>query len=183
MFAALDYWYAGLPVPLDQPAPGTPLYAFLVRRIIDSWRVPTGVAQYYSWMNLPETDAGFTAFGRRVIVERGVRSRTLTQQWPQIQADLDRGLPCALGLVTVASKNPADLGHNHQVLAYGYEASGASVTLRVYDPNSGQDDGVTIAFNPAAVDPATPFPSNVNIGWPIRGFFRTPYAPARPPGA
>ena len=182
VFAALDYWYAGLPVPVEQPAPGTPLFSFLVRRIIDSWRVPTGVAQYYSWMNLPEADAGFTAFGRRVIVERGVRSRTLTQQWPQIRSDLDRGLPCALGLVTVASKNPADLGHNHQVLAYGYETRGESVTLRVYDPNSGQDDGVTIAFDLAAVEPATPFGSNVNIGWPIRGFFRTPYSPVRPPG-
>ena len=84
-------------------------------------------------------------------------------------------------MVTVASKNPADLGHNHQVLAYGYQADGDVVTVRVYDPNSGQDDGITIHFEAGDTSTVTPFESNVNIGRPIRGFFRTPYAPAKPP--
>jgi len=36
VFAALDYWYAGIVPPSAQPAPKTPLYKFLVQRIIDS---------------------------------------------------------------------------------------------------------------------------------------------------
>jgi len=37
--------------------------------------------------------------------------------WAQIRADLDRGTPAALGLVTARSTKPADLALNHQVLA------------------------------------------------------------------
>jgi hypothetical protein len=40
-------------------------------------------------------------------------------QWPQIKADLDRGMPVALGLVMVASRTPADLSLNHQVAGCG----------------------------------------------------------------
>jgi hypothetical protein len=181
VFAALDYWYGGLVAPAEQPGPGTPLYKFLVRRIIDSWHVPTGVAQYYTWMNLPDGDVGFTAFGHHVVVERGISGRTISQQWPQIRADLDRGIPSALGLVTVESHNPGDLGHNHQVLACGYDVAGSTVTVHVYDPNSGQDDDVTISFDTSAPTRATTFQSNVDIGRSIRGFFRTAYAPVTPP--
>jgi hypothetical protein len=181
VFAALDYWYAGKTPPTTQPAPGTPGYKFVVRRIIDSWHVPTGVAQYYTWMNLPDGDAGFTAFGHRVIVEHGISGRTIQQQWPAIKADLDRQLPSALGIVTVASHNPADLGKNHQVLAFGYDLAGPRVIVHVYDPNSGQDDDVTIEFDASKPTKATTFTSNIDIGHPVRGFFRTAYRPVAPP--
>ncbi len=181
VFAALDYWYAGITPPVEQPAAGTPLYKFLVRRIVESWHVPVGVTQYFSWMNLPDGDAGFTAFGHHVVVEHGISGRTITQQWPAIKADLDRQIPCALGLVTVASRNPANLGQNHQVLAYGYDVDGTEVSVRVYDPNSGQDDGVTIGFDTSDPTRATTFASNVDIGHRVRGFFRTAYSPVPPP--
>jgi hypothetical protein len=183
VFAALDYWYAGQVPPSTQPSAGSPLYKFLVRRIIDSWHVPTGVAQYYSWMNLPDGDAGFTAFGHHVVVEHGISGRTILQQWPQIKTDLDRGIPSALGLVTVASHNPADLGHNHQVLASSYQTDGDTVTITVYDPNSGQSDGVSLAFDTSQPTKATTFTTNIDIGRPVRGFFRTAYKPVKPPAA
>jgi hypothetical protein len=183
VFAALDYWYAGVPAPTDQPKPKTPVYKFLVRRIIDSWHVPVGVGQYFTWMNLPDADAGFTAFGHRVVVEHGVSGRTVSQQWPSISADLDRGIPCALGLVTVASRDPAKLGMNHQVLAYGYDVAGKNVTVHVYDPNSGQDDSVTITFDSSHPTKATTFNHTIDIGHPVRGFFRTAYSPVAPPAA
>lgn len=181
VFAVLDYWYAGLTPPTEQPKPKTPLYKFLVRRIIDSWHVPVGVAQYFTWMNLPDGDVGFSAFGRKVVVEHGVSGRTISQQWPAIRKDLDRGIPSALGLVTVESRNPADLGMNHQVLGYGYNVDGKQVTIQVYDPNSGQDDGVTISFDTSQPTKATAFKHNIDIGHPVRGFFRTAYSPAVPP--
>jgi hypothetical protein len=182
VFAALDYWYAGASPPASQPAPGTPLYQFIVRRLIDSWHIPAGVAEYYQWMNLPDGDNDLSIFGHTLVTQRGVSWRTIEQQWPQIMASIDGGQPAPLGLVTVASANPGMLGDNHQVLAYGYQIAGTEVTVRVYDPNSGQDDGVFIKFGTSAPTAATTFSNNINIGFPVRGFFLTAYAPAAPPG-
>jgi hypothetical protein len=98
-----------------------------------------------------------------------------------VQALLDRGQPAALGVVTLASANPLLLGHNHQVLAYDYRRDGTQVTVAVYDPNSGPDDGVFIRFDAAAAASAA-FGHNLSIGWPLRGFFLTGYTAARPPG-
>jgi len=182
VFAALDYWHAGIVPPAARPGPNDPLYHFLVRRLIESWHIPAGVAQYYQWMSLPGADTSFDVAGHQVVINRGLAWRTIQTQWPQIAADLDRGTPAALGLVTVASASPADLGLNHQVLAYGYDSSPTQVTVRAYDPNSGRNDGIHIRFDPRTPEKPTAFTHNVNIGHPIRGFFRTAYAPAPPPG-
>jgi len=52
-----------------------------------------------------------------------------------------------LGLVTVSSASPLLLGRNHQVLACSCQAAGTAVRLQVYDPSTGPDDGVFLAFN------------------------------------
>ena len=96
-------------------------------------------------------------------------------------ADLDRDLPSPLGIVTVHSNKPADLGLNHQVLAYGYSAQGPVTSVNVYDPNSGQDDGIAISFDTRTPTKATTFTHNIDISHTIRGFFRTAYSPASPP--
>ncbi len=182
VFAALDYWQAQVLPPVSQPAPGTPLYQFIVRRLIDSWRIPAGVAEYYQWMNLPDDDASLTVFGRSVISQRGLARRTMEEEWPDVKARLDAGVPAALGLVTVASANPAQLGRNHQALACSYQIAGTEVTVQVYDPNRGRDDSVYIQFDTADRARATPFGHNLNIGYPVRGFFLTAYSPVMPPG-
>jgi hypothetical protein len=182
VFAALDYWHARVRPPAAQPEPGSPLRNYIVRRLIASWRLPAGVARYYRWMNLPDGDREVAALGRRRgKTQRGVSWRTIAVQWPRIRASLDDGIPAALGLVTVASANPAKLRHNHQALAFGYALSGREVTMRVYDPNSGQDDGVFIRFDASAPERATAFSHNLNLGWPVRGFFLARYSPATPP--
>ena len=183
VFAALDYWYADRTAPTARPPQGTPLYNFLVARIVDSWHVPAGVAQYFQWMNLPDADQGFKVLGQTVITQRGLAWRTLVQQWPMVKDDLDADRPSPLGLVTVKSSRIKDLGLNHQVVAYDYSAKSSVVTLDVYDPNSGQDDGVSISFDTRAPTKATTFTHNVDISHPIRGFFRTAYAPVGPPTA
>src|SRR6266480_84709 len=86
VFAALDYWYRGIPPLAARPAPGEPLYRYFVRRLVDSWHLPAGVAQYYQWMNLPDGDSGFDVLGRRVVTDRGLAWRTIETQWPQITA-------------------------------------------------------------------------------------------------
>jgi hypothetical protein len=108
VFAALDYWYARRVPPVDQPSPSEPLYGYIVRRIVDSWNIPVGVAQYFTWMNLPDADTGFDVLGRQVTVDRGVSGRTVLQQWPQVKHDLDQGVPSPLGIVTTRSDQLAD---------------------------------------------------------------------------
>lgn len=179
VFVVLDDWHGGVAPPTVRPALGEPLYRRIVQRLIDSWDLPTGVARYYECMNLPDGDRDLDVFGHHIVVERGLTGRTIRTQWPQIRADLDRGIPAPLGVVTVASAKPADLGLNHQVLAYGYDRSGTEVSLRVYDPNRGQRDDVWIRFDESAPTGAG-FTHNLDIGHPVRGFFRTEYAPVAP---
>jgi len=59
--------------------------------------------------------------------------------------------------VTAASAKQSDLGLNHQVLACGYDASETEFTVQVYDPNSSQDDGIFIRFDPTGADEAHHF--------------------------
>lgn len=181
VFAALDYWIAGQVPPKARPAPGTPLYKFIVRRLIDSWHVPSGVVEYYQWMNLPDGDVSASVLGRTVVVQRGISWRTIEQQWPLVKASIDAGVPAPLGVVTVKSANVAELGQNHQVGAYAYTVAGSEVTVRVYDPNSGRNDGIWIRFDTSAPQQATTFAANINIGEPVRGFFLTGYAAVTPP--
>jgi hypothetical protein len=181
VFAALDYWHAGARPPQARPVPGSPLYRYLVRRLIASWNIPSGVARYYGWMNLPDGDSHLDLLGRRMLPEHGVSSRTIAGQWPRLRASLDRGTPVPLGLVTVASTNPARLRHNHQALAFGYVASGSEVIVRVYDPNSGPDDSVGIRFGVSSPARAAEFQHNLRLDWPVRGFFVARYSPAVPP--
>jgi hypothetical protein len=180
VFAALDYWHAGITPPAEQPQAGTPLFRFIVRRLVESWRIPIGVARYYRWMLLPDRDRPRRAAGRETARRQGVASRTTAGHWPAIKAMLDAGVPAALGVVTVASANPLLLGGNHQVLAYGYETAGSTVTVHVYDPNVGPDDSVVIRWD-SSTEPAA-FEHGLGLRLPLRGFFLTRYRPVRPPG-
>jgi hypothetical protein len=98
-------------------------------------------------------------------------------QWPQITADLDHATPAALGLVTAASAKPSDLGLNHQVLACGYGASETEFTVQVYDPNSSQDDGIYIRFDPTGTDEAHNFRAQHQHQPPHPGPFSAPPTP------
>jgi hypothetical protein len=176
-FAALDHWRAGVPPATQRPARGDRLYGFIVDRLIDSWHLPAGVLRYYRWMNLPDSDPGYRVLGRAL--GHGLAWRTIRTQWPRVRADLERGTPVPLGVVTVSSRDPRELSANHQVLAYDHTVEGSRVTMRVYDPNRGRRDDVFIAFDTAAPTRATAFEHNLGLGRrPVRGFFRAAYAPA-----
>ena len=181
VFAALDYWHAGVLPPAARPAPGSALHNYMVRRLIASWNLPVGGARYYQWMNLPDGDTRVTAGARHLFTERGVSRRTIAGHWPRVRASLDAGVPAALGVVTVASANPAMLRHNHLVLACAYTLAGNEVTVRVYDPNAGQDDNVGISFDVSSPGRATAFRHNLGLGRPVRGFFVAGYSPVTPP--
>lgn len=168
---------------VTQPAPGSPLFRYIVDRLIASFDIPhLGFMKYYEWMLTPDGDSAWPP----LITQRGVAWKTIVEEWPgRIQPELDAGRLCSIGLVTVASPNPGDLGRNHQVMAYGYDLDGAgNLALHVYDPNTApaQADGVTISLSLLDPGHATPIRHNVGIGGPIRGFFRTDYTYANPTG-
>src|SRR5258708_13096124 len=128
-------------------------------------------------MSLPDGDLKVYARGRRLLTRRGGAWRTIAAEWPRIRASLDHGIPAALGLVTVASANPLHLGHNHQALAFGYALSGSELTVRVYDPNSGQNDSVGISFHASSPPHATTFTHNLNLPRPLPASFHPPTSP------
>src|SRR5438105_15462828 len=136
-FAAHDLCIAGLQPPSTNTAPpgGSPLVTYLTWRLLASWNIPSGVLTYYYWANTPDHD---TLFGAR----HGVSRMTIQDQIPQVTASIDGGQPCTLGLVTVYTADPTQLGKCHQVLAYGYDWNGTYFRASVYDPNSPDDEGI-----------------------------------------
>jgi hypothetical protein len=153
------------------PAPGTPGFAYLRDRLIASWDLPWGAATFATWAMSPDAD---TFFGLS-----GLGSRTLDEV-PKLRAGLDAGAPVLLGLVTVHTFNPAELGKCHIVLAYGYDAGPSSVAVRVYDPNSPLRDDIRITIDTTTGDGAPRITHNVNIKRPLRGCFVLPITPADP---
>jgi hypothetical protein len=159
IFAACDFFERGCPPPDDGAPPdhGSPLFGYLVRRLLHSFHLPWGPVSYYRWMAGRDDD---------------LLRHTARREWPRVRRDLDAGRLVALGLIRPRSRNPLRLGENHQVLAYGYglDEDSGSLLLAVYDPNHPGRDDVTLALNvraPAAVVAST--------GERVRGFFRTPY--------
>jgi hypothetical protein len=182
VFAALDYWALGGPPPPDTtpPAGGTPAFQYLVRRLIDSWGLPNGPLTYLSLMSplYPDGDEGIGP-----VKVHGRAWRMLTQEWPAVRASLDAGQPCPLGLVKLVSANPMDIGKNHQVLAYGYQESGPSVSLAVYDPNQADRDDVVITLE--LTDPTRPvsltMAPDASAVTGLVSFFKVAHTPRTPP--
>jgi hypothetical protein len=140
--------------------------------------IPGGVLKYYDWMNTPDHDAGIW-----FAIRRGVSWHTIMEEWPRIKADIDSGMLSPLALVTVYTADATMMGHNHQVAAYAYEVDDANrLTLHLYDPNTappGADD-VQLSIDLSNPTHTSPITHNVNMGEPIRGFFRTTYLAANP---
>jgi hypothetical protein len=173
-FAVRDYFEAGIVQPSgEQPSLGHPLYDFIVDRLFASFDLPFGVGKYYDWMCTADHDTW---------LKTGVGRRTIVDEWPQIKADIDANRLSCIGLVTVFSIDPGDLGKNHQVLVYGYEFDNAGgLLLFICDPNLPLDDGVRVSLNLGNPGGATTINHNLGIRRPVRGFFRVPYVAARPP--
>jgi len=174
VFAVRDYFEANIQQPSGrQPSLADPLYSFIVDRLFASFELPNGPAKYYDWMTTSDHDTWF---------KTGLAHRTILDEWPRIKADLDSNHLSCLGLVTISSLNPGEMGNNHQVIAYGYDLGGNNIlTLKVYDPNSPLRDDIRISLSLGNPAHTTPISHNVNIPYPVRGFFRIGYQPVSPP--
>jgi hypothetical protein len=171
-FAVRDLFEAHLPPPpnTSNPATTSPAFRYITTRLIDSFHLPAGVARYYEWMNLPTGDEFFV---------HGTSRRTINDSMPVIRRTIDSGHPCPLGVVCVHSANPQDLGQNHQVLAYGYTDIGNTTTLRLYDCNHPDDDGIAIVFDASDPHHTTTFNYSYD-DHDVVGFFPSVYVSKNP---
>jgi len=144
---------AGLPIVPDRdlPANGSPLFQVLVRRQVQS----------LEWLRTPFGFWWIGALGPQRTV-----SRTRGHEWPAIRATITRGRLAMVGLVRHQGINPFELRKSHQVLAYGFEIDGDTVTLRLYDPNWPDRDDVAVILAPRSIRQTT--------GETIYGFLALP---------
>ena len=141
-------WYvrerfeAGLPIPADTepPANGSPLFQALVRRQVQS----------LDWMRTPLDFWWSAAFG----ADRAAR-RSREIEWPRIRATIDTPRLAMVGLVRHLGRNPMNMTQSHQVLGFGYEVEGETVTLRLYDPNWPDRDDVVVVMDPDGLRQST----------------------------
>lgn len=178
---ARDLLEAGLVAPpeRDVPANDSPRFRALVRRQVESldWlRVPLRYLDLQAFR--PDPPRGLAA----LLGRQPPRVPAVLDAWPRIRDEIDGGHPSVVGLIRAAGLSPWMLARNHQVLAFGYEATATSIRLQVYDPNHPGRDDVELRATIAA-DDARPWRERISLaqstGEPLLGFFRQPYPPPR----
>jgi hypothetical protein len=183
-FTTADLHRAKLAPPAGQSSPSadTARYRYIVDRQVTSFDDGRLPLRFYSLMSprRPAREPAWAPWLGRIRVDRHSRTYVMIhEEWPVIRGLLDAGQLAMIGLVRIVSLDPQKLSHNHQVLAYGYDTNGPSVTIRICDPNWPRDDSVTITLDTS--DPsgaATPTWSKPDA--PLVCFFHAPYAPVDP---
>jgi hypothetical protein len=179
IYTAIDYFNAGLDIPSDTDLPANDmLFDYVVKRLLESFDIPTGPLQYIELMH-PDYPDGFSA-NKRGPLPIGRSWRMIRQEWPKIKATLDTGQPCPLGLILIKSKELKELGKNHQVLTYGYDLTGDDLTFYIYDPNYHGNDNITMKLKVG--DPEHPTKVIYSSGESVLCFFKTKYTFSMPPG-
>ncbi len=150
VFTVRDLFEAGLPPPLSEDPPGEDslLFQYLCHRLLDSFNLPNGPLRYLELMNpsLPDHETWLSGWWSPL--PHGRAWIMIKDEWPTIKKDLDNGILCPMGLIQVKTTDPTMLGHNHQVLAYGYDLDGdENLSLHLYDPNHPLDDNVRLLLN------------------------------------
>jgi hypothetical protein len=187
IYAALDYYVAGLNIPQIPEKHislryGSPLHGLVFdyfgKRLFNSFNIPDGVWNYIELMN-PRFPDFRASKGRFRMTPRSRAWRMIRQEWPIIKSKLDGGLPVPLGLVRIKSNEVLRLGENHQVLAYGYDLVGDELTLFIYDPNFHHNDNISLRLNIG--DPTRKVQVNYSDNKPVFCFFQSDYTFSMPP--
>jgi len=172
----------GPPPDTTPPKAGDARYEYIVQRQIDSFEEGLVPLEFYLLMSpgRPEREPVWAQWLAFVHVDRHSRTYVMVhEEWPKIRAELDAGKLSTLGLVRVIDRDPAKLGQNHQVVAYGYDLEGTALTLHIYDPNYPNDDSVTLGLD--IRDPrGVAAPRYSKSAAPVVCFFRIGYARQEP---
>lgn len=184
VFAVMDLFERKLTPPAGpaNPPPTSAAFDYLGERLFDSFGdLDHGAygGRYYEWMLRPD---------RTRFMRQGTVDLTLRESLPAVRARIDGGRLAPLGLVRAAVRNPLairrslqDLGLNHQVLAYGYDAADSRVTLHIYDPNWPDRDDVRLACDlRRGAERPFAYSTGAREGPAMRGFFLSHYTPADP---
>jgi hypothetical protein len=175
VYAVRDYYEAKVQIPQTRMVPNNaddPLTKYIIDRLLASLDV-NDITMYIKLMNPAYADTDDGALHQ--LGQQGRAYVTIKEEWPMIKNDIDRGHPCPIGLIRIKSTLPWDVGHNHQVMVYGYKMSGSNVLLRVYDPNASQNDGLAINLSLGSAGEPVKAIYNRNDGQPIYAIFRTNY--------
>ena len=165
------------PSRTDPPHAGEAIFGYIVGRQIDS--IDHGVVPLRFFKLMDPARPAHESVVEQVLgwfrIDRHSRTWTMVNlEWPAIRTELDGGQLSILGLVKVISLDVKQLALNHQVVAYGYDLDGTTVTLRIYDPNHADDDEVTLQFD--TVDPRGQIaPTWSEPNETVFCFFRAPY--------
>ena len=180
VFAARDYFEAGLPLLTTRHLPATVRCSTTSCTDCSTASTCRGDRPATSELMNPLLEDGETVWSRLGWAPHGRIWRMARAEWPAIRAEIDSGHPCPLGLVRVISTDPLDLKENHQVLAYGYELDADRITLLLYDPNRPGRDDVTISLDRRRTPDPVPVTTRPS-GTRVYSFFRVAYRSATPP--
>lgn len=184
VYAALDHWYAHMPIPRgattsDQPLRGTsgePIRVMIWNRLIDSLTSGGVLSRTLEWMLRLNIVPSFLGGGAEWLNDH------TAEEWKVLKRHIDQGEPCPIALVgdTLLAWS------QHQILVYGYEDSGTTKIMYVYDPNVPHDYAETadtrylFSFSPSGlIDIDKPSESS-GIGM-LKGFFCSNYTRVMPP--
>jgi hypothetical protein len=183
VYSVRDFFEAQRPIPPDTVPPAgeqNPLFINIVNRLFDTFDIDD-VTLYLKLMDplYPDTDENIL---NPVGLANGRAFVMANIEFPMIRQDILAGHTSPMGLVQIKSISPFDLGHNHQVLAYAYQARGQDIDLWVYDPNCPGRDDIKLSFNiTSTADPIVVTHNVDDNSHPIYCFFRTNYSFSSPP--
>ncbi len=172
-FASLDIFHAGKQAPTDDwsgfprgvPPDGTPLAAYLFKRLMDSF-IEASAVRFLAWTLLPD---------ERTFIFKGVTAWT-ADEIPRLRAMIDAGQPVALGMV--GARHMSEVGKsNHQIVGFGYDVVKGGIEIAAYDNNT-PGRAVTLSWRKGANGITA-----TNRSTPWRGLFVHAYAPMTPPRA
>jgi hypothetical protein len=161
-FAALDYYFAGLPVPNNPALPpdGTLLADYISKRLTDSFSLSG--PKFITLTLAPDHATWFSA---------GLTTWTRVDECAKIRESVDAGTPAVLGLI--GARDLGSIGDNHQVVVCGYDSDRDPMSVLIYDNNWRRR---TVRLDSTPSDPNY-YPS---MGTPWRGFFVEWYSPVVP---
>jgi hypothetical protein len=153
IYSVNDHYLVGRLPALDREAPSRgAFFEYLCQRLLDSFNLPLTPLRYYFLMTpLLRNEDRIVLLWKFGLLLHGKGWRMAETEWIKVKREIDQDRLCPIGIILKTSWNPEDIGHNHQVLVYGYIQENNCVQLRLYDPNYPDDDGVRLSFDIVSV--------------------------------